>query len=73
MKLRSILILLVILLGLGVYFIFFNTTEPPPEEEPRVFLWNIEMDEIQHIEIQLPREDKSEAFIKISHQDGGAP
>ncbi len=34
-----------------------------------MFLWNIEMDEIQHIEIQLPREDKSEAFIKISQED----
>jgi hypothetical protein len=65
LRLRSILILLVILLGLGVYFIFFNKTEPPPEEEPRVFLWRIEMDEIQHIVIRLPREDKSEAFVKI--------
>ncbi len=51
-----------------MYFIFFNKTEPPPEkEEPRVFLWNIEMGEIQHIEIRLPRENMSESFIKISH------
>ena len=69
MRLRNILILLVILLGLGMYFIFFNKTEPPPKEEPRVFLWNIEMGEIQHIEIRLPREDKSEAFIKIPEGD----
>jgi len=70
LRLRNILILLVILLALGGYFYFFNTSEPPPEkEEPRVFVWNIEMDEIQHIEIRLPREDRSEAFIKISKED----
>jgi len=55
-----------------MYFIFFNKTEPPLKEEPRVFLWKIGMDEIQHIEIRLPREDKSEAFIKIS-QEGKFP
>jgi len=70
LRLRSILILLVILLALGGYFYFFNTSEPPPEEkEPRVFVWSIEMDEIQHIEIRLPREDRSEAFVKISQED----
>ena len=66
MRFRSILILLIILLALGGYFYFFNEPEPPPEEkEPRVFVWLIEMEEIEHIEIRLPREDKSEAFIKI--------
>jgi len=70
LRLRNILILLVILIGLGGYFYFFNTSEPPPEKEkPRVFVWNIEMDEIQHIEIRLPREDRSEAFIKIPEGD----
>ncbi len=65
MRLRNILILLIILLALGGYFYFSNDSEPPPKSEPRVFLWNIEMDEIQHIEIRLPREGESEAFIKI--------
>ena len=70
MRLKSILILLVILLALGGYFYFFNTSEPPPEkEEPRVFVWKIDMLEIQHIEIRLPRENMSESFIKISHGD----
>ncbi len=69
MKLRSILILLIILLALGGYFYFSNDSEPPPKAEPRVFLWNIEMTEIQHIEIRLPREGKSEAFIKIPEGD----
>ncbi len=70
MRLRNILILLIILLALGGYFYFSNGSEPPPEkEEPRVFLWDIEVGEIQHIEIRLPREDKSEAFVKISQED----
>jgi len=69
LRLRNILILLAILLALGGYFYFSNGSEPPPQSEPRVFLWNIEMDEIQHIEIRLPREDKSEAFVKISQED----
>ncbi len=70
MRFRNILILLAILIGLGGYFYFSDTSEPPPEkEEPRVFVWLIEMDEIQHIEIRLPREDKSEAFVKISQED----
>ncbi len=69
MRLRSILILLIILLALGGgYFYFSNTPQPPPKVEPRVFLWNIEMGEIQHIEIRLPREDKSVAFVKISQE-----
>jgi len=69
LRLRSILILLIILLAVGGYFYFSNDSEPPPKSEPRVFLWNIEMDEIQHIEIRLPREGKSEAFIKIPEGD----
>ena len=71
MRIRSILILLAILLALGGYFYFSNESEPPPdgEEEPRVFVWSVKMDEIQHIEIRLPREGKSEAFVKIEEED----
>ena len=69
MRIRNILILLAILIGLGGYFYLSDTSEPPPKSEPRVFVWDIEMDEIQHIEIRLPREDKSEAFIKIEEED----
>jgi len=69
LRLRNILILLVILLALGGYFYFSNDSQPPPKSEPKVFVWDIEMDEIQHIEIRLPREDKSEAFVKIRKDD----
>ena len=69
MRLRNILILLAIFLALGGYFYFSNIPQPPPKVEPRVFLWDIEMGGIQHIEIRLPHEDKSEAFVKISQED----
>lgn len=69
MRIRSILILLVILLALGGYFYFSQASETPEEEEPKIYVWQIEMDEIQHIEMQLPRENMSESFIKISKED----
>ena len=69
MRLKNILILLVTLLALGGYFYFTNRPEPPPPPETQLFVWLIEMEEIQHIEIQLPREDKSQAFIKLREGD----
>jgi len=68
LRIRNILILFAILLALGGYFYFSKTPELPPKVEPRVFLWNIEMGEMQHIKIRLPREDKSVAFVKISQE-----
>ena len=65
MRVRSILILLAIFLALGGYFYFSRAPEVPAKMEPKVFVWNIEIDEVQHVEIRLPREGKSEAFIKI--------
>jgi len=64
LRLRNIIILLVIILALGGYFYFTSRPEPAPEPEPQLYVWLIEMDEIQHIEIQLPREGMSQAFIK---------
>ncbi|MEE8419139.1 MAG: DUF4340 domain-containing protein [Dehalococcoidales bacterium] len=69
MRLRSILILLAAMLALGGYFYFTNRPEPPVKEEPRKFAWLIEMDDIQRIEVSLPREGKSQAFIKIPRED----
>ena len=64
MRLRNILILLVILLAMGGYFYVSSIPQPPPKSEPRVYVWSIEMEEIQHIEIRLPHEGKSEAWVK---------
>ena len=69
MRLRNILILLVILLALGGYFYFSSIPGPPDKEEPQLYAWLIEMDEIQHIEITLPREGMSQSFINIPEVD----
>ncbi len=69
MRIRSILILLIILLALGGYFYLSRTPELAPKSTPRVFVWDVGIDEIQRIEIRLPREDKGETFIKIPAGD----
>jgi len=63
LRLRNILILLVILLVLGGYF-YFSNVPVLEEREPQTFVWLIELEELQHIEIGLPRENESQAFIK---------
>lgn len=69
MRQQNILILLAILLIVGGCFYFANVPEPPETAEPQIFVWQIEMEEIQHIVINLPRENMSEAFIKIEEPD----
>ena len=64
MRLRNILILLVILLALGGYFYYTTRPQPPLKPDPKLYAWLIEMEEIEHIEIRLPRENQSQAFIK---------
>ena len=66
MRLKNIIVLLVILLALGGFLYFTRASESPPQNEPQVLAWDIEMTEILHIEIRLPREDKREAFIRIN-------
>ncbi len=68
MRLRSILILLAILLVVGGYFYFSKVPQPASKPEQRLYAWLIEVDDIQHIEIRLPREGKSQAFIKITEE-----
>jgi hypothetical protein len=65
LKLNNILILAAILVLLGgiYYWVSHSKTEPPPE--PRQYIWQIEMNDINHITINLPREGLSQSFIKI--------
>ncbi|MFC2006193.1 DUF4340 domain-containing protein [Chloroflexota bacterium] len=69
MRPRNIIILLVILLTLGGYFYFSSRPQPPPPKEPQLYVWLIEMDELQHIDIRLPHESKSQAFIRVKEED----
>ena len=69
MRLKSILVLLVILLAVGGYFYLSDTSEPSEDPEPKVFVWGVDMLDIQRVEIQLPHEGESETFIKIGPED----
>ena len=65
MKAGSIFILLAILAGLAIYFFILKPDEPPPPRpEPPIYAWLVAMNDLQRIAINLPREGKSEAFIK---------
>ncbi len=66
MRIRNIIILLVIFLGVGGYFYFSNIPQPPKQPETKLYVWLVDMDAINHIKIDLPKENKSESFIKIS-------
>jgi len=68
-RLRNILILLAVLLALGGIYYFSNAPEPPAKPEPKIYVWDIEMDIIDGIEIRLPRENMSQSFIKIPKED----
>ncbi len=69
MRIRNIIILLVIFLGVGGYFYFSNIPQPPKQPETKLYVWLVDMDAINHIKIDLPKENKSESFIKIPKED----
>ena len=69
MRVRNIVVLVVILAVLGGVYYIVSRPEPEEPPEPTVYIWDVDMDEIEHIVISLPREDMSQAFIKIS--EGG--
>ncbi|MFC2040996.1 DUF4340 domain-containing protein [Chloroflexota bacterium] len=69
MRLKNILFLLLILIVLGGVFYYTSRPQPAPPPEPQLFVWLVEMDDIKHIEISLPKENKSQSFIKISEED----
>jgi len=66
---RNFLILLAILIVLGG--VYFAVSRPKPDEssQPKVYIWNVDRDEIEHIVISLPSQSLSQAFIKISQGD----
>jgi hypothetical protein len=66
---RNILILLVVLAVLGWVYFLFGRSEPEEPPEPTVYVWNVDMDAIEHIVISLPRQGLSQAFIKIAEGD----
>ncbi len=69
MSFRNICILLAILAVLG--WVYFLVSRPEAEEppEPTFYVWDVDMDEIEHIVISLPHKGMSQAFIKIPEGD----
>jgi hypothetical protein len=70
LKIGSILALVVILAALALYFFVLKPppeTDDEPDPDPTLFLWSVDMEELQHMVISLPREDMSESFAK--HED----
>jgi hypothetical protein len=66
---QNILTLLIILLAIGGFYYFMNTPEVAEQPQAQTFVWMIDMEEIEHIEISLPREGLSQSFVKISEGD----
>ena len=66
MKRTSILVLAAILAAVGAYYLFSRLHEPPtpPAAEPRAYVWSVEFLDLQHLTISLPREKRSESFLK---------
>ncbi len=69
MKVRNIIILLAILAVLGGVYVVVSQPEPGEPPEPTVYVWDVDMDEIEHIVISLPRQGLSQAFIKMPQGD----
>jgi hypothetical protein len=69
LRLSNILILLTILLIAGGIYYWLNLPKPAAPQEPRYYAWDISLDDIEHITINLPAENKSQSFIKISKPD----
>ena len=67
MKLRTVLIMVVALIVLGVAFYFSSRPKPVVQQEPQYFVWDVEMDELQTMSISLLSEQLSEAWVK--HED----
>ena len=67
MNLRTILIMVGALILLGVAFYFSSRPEPVEPVEPQYFVWDVEMDELQTMAINLPKDDMGESWVK--HED----
>lgn len=56
-----------ILAVLGVVFYIISRPKPVTPTEPRPYVWDFDMDSLQHIEIAMPKLDQSMSWIK--HDD----
>jgi hypothetical protein len=64
LKMKAILILVAILAVVGTTYYFISRPKPPAEEEPRYYVWDFDMENLQHITISLPKNNLSQSFVK---------
>jgi hypothetical protein len=69
LRLRNIVILAVILAVLAGVFYLVSRPEPTTPPKSIMYVWDIDMDYITHIEIELPREGLIQSFIKRPQGD----
>jgi len=63
-----VILVAVLAVALGVYFATRpDEEEPTSNPDPLVYLWDYTLEELEHITIELPREDMHESFVK--HED----
>jgi hypothetical protein len=67
LKLRAIIILVVVAVILGVTFYAVNRPEPEKPIDSVPYVWDFDMDELQHIVISMPRTEQSVSFVL--HED----
>lgn len=67
MKFRFIIAMAVLAIALGGWYYITSRPQPPLPPEARPFIWSFEMSDLVRIEIELPRQNRSEAWRK--HED----
>ena len=64
MKFGVIIVMVVVLAALGVVYYVTSRPAPPVLEEPRYYVWDVEMDELQKMAIRLPHRGMGESWVK---------
>ena len=65
MRLKNIIILLAIFIVLGGYLYYSSLSQPSPPKEADVYAWQIDREDLQHINIWLIQDGMSESFVKV--------
>ena len=68
MRLRFIIPVGVLLVGLGIWYSIASRPQPVARAEPRPYVWKVEMDQLARMQIDLPERGLSEAWSKHADQ-----
>jgi hypothetical protein len=66
-RIRTIIILAVVLVVLGAVFYLTSRPSPQPVAEPRPYVWRVEMEDLATMAISLPHDGKHKAWVQ--HED----